>query len=370
MSGFSRFYPDFTAGQLRYLAGGANSALNDQYVICDGSTVSQATYPQLYAQVGLIRNGNWTSTWTTRTTPSTAGLSAVIYNGTDLFVAGGTSGALATSTDAITWTARTSGTALGINALVYNGTNLYVYAGDSGALATSTDAITWTARTSGTGSSIQALAFGGGIYLYGALGGALRTSSDGITWTVRASGTTSAIRALLYASNLYVYAGDNSALATSTDGITWTARSAGFGLDEINALTYANGLYIAGGTNGKLATSTDAITWVQRTTGLPATSAGDIQGLRYEAGYYILLSGQYFGYSTDAITWTVNIAGNNFTSLTYGNNTFVGSRAATQGIATGGLYTYDPTTQFALPTGAVAPSIKYPVTPVVYIKYR
>jgi len=92
MSGFSRFYPDFTAGQLRYLAGGANSALNDQYLICNGATVSQATYPELYAVLGLIKNGNWDGTWTTRTTPATTGVNTVIYNGSNLFVYGGTGG--------------------------------------------------------------------------------------------------------------------------------------------------------------------------------------------------------------------------------------------------------------------------------------
>jgi hypothetical protein len=75
----------------------------------DGSIVSQATYPTLFSQVGLIQDG---------------------FN---------------------TWTRRTPGTISTIRALTYSATDgLYVYAGDGGTLGTSTDAITWTVRTPGT----------------------------------------------------------------------------------------------------------------------------------------------------------------------------------------------------------------------------
>jgi hypothetical protein len=63
-----------------------------------------------------------------------------------------------------------------IYALTY-GAGIYVYAGSTGQLATSTDAITWTARTSGTSSLIAALTYGNGIYMCGGQGGLLRTAS-------------------------------------------------------------------------------------------------------------------------------------------------------------------------------------------------
>jgi hypothetical protein len=63
MSSLSKFNPHFTSGQQRYLINGSNSITG--YLKCDGSIVSQSTYPALYAQVGLIKNGVYT--WTVGT---------------------------------------------------------------------------------------------------------------------------------------------------------------------------------------------------------------------------------------------------------------------------------------------------------------
>jgi hypothetical protein len=211
MSAFSKFFPNFTAGQGRYLAGSGITTSIPKYLACDGSIVSQTTYPNLFSQVGLLENG--LDNWTQRNPQTTGAISALTY-GDNLYVYAGASGVLATSTNAITWTARTSGTTSAINALTY-GDNLYVYAGNGGVLATSTDAITWTARTSGTANAINALTYGNNLYVYGGAGGALATSTDAITWTVRTSGTTSFINALTYGDNLYVYAGLGGLLATA-----------------------------------------------------------------------------------------------------------------------------------------------------------
>ena len=162
-------------GGLQYFAGATTTTYpGSDWLLCDGSILTQTTYSTLFNTIGLIADG------------------------------------------VITWTARTSGTASTINALTY-GNNLYVYAGDGGVLRTSTDAITWTARTSGTASAILALTYGNNLYVYAGAGGVLRTSTDAITWTARTSGTASTIRALTYGNNLYVYAGDGGSLGTAAE---------------------------------------------------------------------------------------------------------------------------------------------------------
>jgi len=172
------------------------------YLKCDGSIVSQATYPALYAQVGLIKDGVFT--WTAGTVLGTANQLIGLTYGNGVYVTAGQGGYLATSTDAITWTARTSGTTSAINSLTY-GNGIFVYAGAGGVLATSTNAITWTARTSGTTSIINEVIYGNGLYVYAGAGGVLRTSTDAITWTARTSGTTQVINSIIYGSGSYNY---------------------------------------------------------------------------------------------------------------------------------------------------------------------
>ena len=108
----------------------------------------------------ILKFGNFV--WTTRTsTFGTTIINSVAY-GNSLWVAGGSTGQLRTSTDAVTWTTRTSTFgATVINSVAY-GNSLWVAAGSSGQLSTSTDGITWTTRTSNFGTTaINSVAYGG-----------------------------------------------------------------------------------------------------------------------------------------------------------------------------------------------------------------
>ena len=91
-------------------------------------------------------------------------------------MAGGASGTIRTSTDAINWVTRTSqfGTTT-IRSVAY-GNSLWVAGGDSGTLRTSTDAITWVTQTSQFGTSgILSVAYGNGLWVAGGGSGTLRT---------------------------------------------------------------------------------------------------------------------------------------------------------------------------------------------------
>ena len=356
--------------QLKKISGNINSnKLGDivfnttsisDWLPSDGTVVAQATYPELYSQIGLITDGF--ETWTARTSGTSSTINSLVY-GNGLYVYGANDGGLRTSTNAITWTARTSDTTSTIFALIY-GNGTYVYAGRGGVLATSTDAITWTSRTSGTSSSILSLTYGNSLYVYAGNGGVLATSTDAITWTTRTSGTTTTINALTYGNGTYVYGGNGGVLATSTDAITWTARTSGTA-SNINTLLY-NNLYIYGADNGGLATSTDAITWTARTSG----TASSIEELTYGNGLYAYAgAGGILATSTNAITWTSRTSGttSSILSLTYGNSLYV--YAGNGGVlATAVAYTYNIATDFILPAGSQ--SITKDVTTINYIKPR
>ena len=195
--------------------------------------------------------------WTTRTSGfGSTEIRGVTY-GDGLYVAGGLSGTLTTSTDGTTWTTRTSGFGTTRIYGVGYGDGLYVAVGVSGKLTTSTDGTTWTTRTSGFGTTqILDVTYGDGLYVAVGDDGKLTTSTDGTTWTTRTSGFgTTNFRGVTYGDGLYVAVGDSGKLTTSTDGTTWTSRTSGFGTTRIWGVTYGDGLYVAGGESGKLTTS-------------------------------------------------------------------------------------------------------------------
>jgi hypothetical protein len=335
--------PSLPVGALQYFAGATTTTYpGEEWLLCDGSILTQTAYSELFSKVGLIADGP--STWVSRTSGTTTDIRALAY-GDGAFVYANESGEVRTSTDAITWTARTSGTASQINSLIY-GNGIFVYAGRGGVLATSTDAITWTARTSGTTSEINALVYDNGIFVYAGEGGVLRTSTDAITWTARTSGTTNFIRALAYGDGAFVYAGTGGVLRTSTNGITWIVRSSGT-TSNIFALNYGNGAFVYAGAGGVLATSTNGIAWSPR---LSQTSY-DIQALTYANNTFVYGAGNgVLATSTDAIAWNSRTSGTAsiIQALTYGNGTFVYAGAGGV-LATSPDFNYNTSTEFVLP---------------------
>ncbi len=99
-------------GDIVYVLSGAygtgitvsNTLLNDTF-LKHNTVVSQSSYPDLSTLMGTVLSRDSTTSKNTGLTI----IYALVY-GNGLYVVGGASGVLATSTDAITWTARTSGT--------------------------------------------------------------------------------------------------------------------------------------------------------------------------------------------------------------------------------------------------------------------
>jgi len=213
------------------------------------------------------------TTWTTVTNSTFSNginnsINAITY-GNDKFVAGSTDGKMATSTDGETWTAVSDSIFLNysINAIAY-GNDKFVAVGSSGKMATSTDGTTWTAVTNSTFpnnniESINAITYGNDKFVAVGSSGKMATSTDGTTWTaVTQSVFTSYIIAITYGNDKFVAVGSSGKMATSTDGTTWTAVSnSTFDTSSINAIAFGNNMFVAGGDYGKMATSTDGETW-------------------------------------------------------------------------------------------------------------
>ena len=228
-------------------------------------------------------------------------INAFAYNGSNLWVALGNNGNIATSPNGITWTSRTTpfnGTSAG--GLAYNG-SLWVAGGGSNpnasnTLAYSTDAITWTAIASGGFSN-------------GGCGGGQSIGWNGSYWVavgqtglnVGAGATTNTSNAVLYSFNgsnwfnsrtvpatfltgrtvawsptLNIWAAGGAGtpanssnnLIWSTDGSNWSNAISVIGTGpntQVNAIIWDGSLFVAGGATsgtGCLVTSSDGRNWV------------------------------------------------------------------------------------------------------------
>jgi len=247
------------------------------------------------------------------------GVDSLIY-GNNLFVAGGYTGYISTSTDAITWTNRNSTANFGssdVQGLAY-GNGTYIAVGGPNRAITSTDGITWTSRNVGFGTSdISAVIYGGGLFVAGGGNGQLATSTDAVTWTARTVNFgTSQVKALTYGNGLYVAAGNGTKVSTSTDGITWTTR-ASTNTGNIGALAYGNGVYVAGCSNGTISTSTNGITWTSRAF---SSNGNNIQDIEYGNGIFVGITSTRVSSSTDGITWTTRLSPNGQQSVIYGSH--------------------------------------------------
>src|SRR5262249_39340058 len=141
----------------------------------------------------IERSTNYGVSFSTVTPPTVESFfCATWFPAASLFIAGGANGALYTSPTGATgaWASRTS--TLGaqrIQAIAVSGTTA-VIGGTSGALATSTDGTTWTSRTSGVGGGILGIAYRltpiGPRYVLITLAH-VHWSADAITWNAAAS---------------------------------------------------------------------------------------------------------------------------------------------------------------------------------------
>jgi hypothetical protein len=193
---------------------------------------------------------------------------------------------------------------------------LYITGGGSGIVRTSTDAITWTQRTTGTNQTFRDFVYGQSRYFFVAEQGAILSTTNFVTWETRTSGTSSGLYSIVYNNGLFVASCYNTVL-TSNDGVTWTTRTMnldGSGVVWYYKVLYGNGTYVAAGGSGYIKTSTDAVTWNIRPSGIGDTFYGG----EYSNGRFYLLNqntSDRYRYdlvtSTNGINWDLRYVGIN-----------------------------------------------------------
>jgi hypothetical protein len=159
------------------------------------------------------------TTWTTHTPPGNAVYNKVHWTGAQ-FLAVGSAGALASSTDGATWTALSSGPRGNLNGAASSGSTLVVV-GDTGTALRSTDSgQTWVVRSSGTTASLQSVIWTGKEFVAVGSGATLLRSPDGATWTTEATP---------YSPGVFTYTLDFSAVSWSAStSLLTVVGSSGF----------------------------------------------------------------------------------------------------------------------------------------------
>lgn len=221
--------------------------------------------------------------WAQATSPFATTNAYTVSYGNGLYVAGGSAGKLATSTDGLNWTLRNSGfgasAILGSTYVASSGT--YVIVGGSGKLATSSDGITWILRSSSFGVSFinQVRSLEGYAIAVG-YDGKIATSPNGIVWTQRGSSfVTSTIYDVTYSDkdSVYLAVGDSGKIAYSANSSSWTQifPPSSFGSSSLRAVISATDSYLAAGSAGKLGTAVDYVSWTIRDGGFGLTTIND-----------------------------------------------------------------------------------------------
>jgi hypothetical protein len=260
-----------TATELAFVDG-VTSAIQTQI------DAKEATLPSQTGNSGKYLTTNGTAkSWGT---VSQYALPTQTGNSGKFLTTNGTAESWATVTVPLTWTQRLIHGDGSINTIAYNGSNLYVAAGSSGSLYSSPDGVTWTSRTSGFSSdSILKVAYGNGLWVAVGDSGKISTSTDGITWTARtANMAASTIYDVIYANSIWVAVGsaggtsNTGGITYSTDGITWTRKSQSITVGSTYIAVVYNGsnfiVFSSGiSTNNYLYASTPSGTWTAANDG-------------------------------------------------------------------------------------------------------
>jgi hypothetical protein len=268
------------------------------------------------------------SSWTSRTSGfSTSDINAVASNGTNLYVAVGNTGKLASSPDGITWTLRTSsfGTT-DIYGIAWSGT-YWVAVGASGKIATSVNGTSWTQRTSGTTNPLYSSAYGNGLYVVGGSGtpNIFTATNPTSTWTGRTSTISSS--GIIWLNDAIYYAPDQAiwvigfdgqftststgTLAYSTDGTTWTSANSPFNIGygsqggfTSTASVIVGGVFVSPSVPlSDIMSSTNGTTWSNRTPAWDNDGYGIVFAAVDDAGLMVV-GGARVQSSTNGSTWT------------------------------------------------------------------
>ena len=259
----------------------------------------------------LAFSGNRGINWTNIPLGFTGTVYCVAYNGSNLFVMGGTfSSCLYTSSNGIDWTANGQTLLTGIYSVVYAAnisTWVAVGNGASNTIIYSTNGTTWNGAGSIMTTQVLGVAYNGtNLFVAIGYGGSFRlaTSVNGISWTGR---TTSAFPTygygISYSSNgTWLATGTgNPNVAYSTDGTTWTSTVHIASMTNGYGTAFLSNTYLVCGTAGGVFTSANLTSWTQTVPGITAyaISANSNTAICASAG-----STTTFSRSENGTTWS------------------------------------------------------------------
>ena len=249
----------------------------------------------------------------------TADVTDIVY-GDNLWVAAGSAGTIAYSSNAYSWTTVAGVVTGGVNKITY-GNGLYVAVGGSGRISTSANAITWSTRTSGLSTNLTGVTYGFGKYWVVDSSGNLISSPDGITWSTVSTGISGFFIEIDFLNNNLIIVGGTGLIITSSDGVTFTSRTSGT-TNDLRKTTYGNNLYVVVGDTGTIRTSPDLITWTQRTSGT-TENLRDIVWASYR--FVVVGATGTNRISDDGVTWSAgsSAGSSSLLSAAFANDTIL-----------------------------------------------
>lgn len=320
------------------------------FLPCDSSTYLQASYPELFAEVGILAPET-PYTFTSMTAPN-AGIYFVAYgNGIYVALQQNTS-PLLTSTNLTAWTAQSLGVTNYPNGLAF-GNGLFVMSLRSENYRTSVDGLTWTAR----GIALTTVAFGNGFFLgRNNADSKWYKSTDGITFTLASSmpAGLSGSTPLSFVNGYFYLIDATGKLARTADGITWeTLYSTAYTSNSstlFRTVGSPNGTLLSHHSGRVLQSFDNGATWTAYET-FAGLAASAISAIGYVNGLFFLLQNDAVKYSIDGITfYTGPSLGTGYTmrgSWTTGGRLFI-FQDTNNTSHTAGL-PYDVATQFITP---------------------
>ena len=289
--------------------------VNSKTIAFGGGSSSAAVILAGAARAEVLTSGTWAYVVSASIAPNPR---TIAYNGTNQYIAVGSSGRILSSTDGANWTAQLSGTnSTSFDKVQYLNGN---YLAMGGGLLTSSNGTTWTTRSVG-GATQNAAAFGASVYVVVGTGGSVYSSPDLATWTSRSAGG-NILNDVIFANSIFVAVGASGAVYSSPDGITWTLQSAGS--SNFNRVIYANSLFVLVGSNSTIYTSSNGTTWTLATSG--ALSASALNDVAWNGSVFCAVGDNgTIGTSPDGTTWTVRTApaANALTSISWSGSQFV-----------------------------------------------
>jgi hypothetical protein len=249
-----------------------------------------------------------------------------ITYGNGVYVAVGSRGVIATSTDGQMWTRTPRGIA-DVRGIAH-GNGRYVAVGDEEAWI-STDGEVWSSITGPVAEDPTGITWANGTFVVVGRDGELLTSRDGTTWA-RVALVTNDLRAVIHDGTRFVVAGEQTTLF-STNGVQWT-RIESPESREVRALAFGGGLYVMSryGFQGMLI-STNAVDWE------PVLESLSVNEFAYGNGRFVGLMFDGATVSTDGILWNrgeISPLFVVFGSVAFGDGMFVALGAHEGTIAT------------------------------------